>query len=123
MLTIEIERKAKLVSPFQTKLATNLIASRQFVFLASVKHCCFNVSACSPERKQDVEKNFEDIQGLTDELVVVVVQLLLRVPAVAIVGGVRHVPAIAWMGAPEMYVCSERLLVMNWQILQMQILS
>ena len=79
-----------MASPFQTKLATNLIASRQFVFFASVKHCSFNVSACSPERKQDVEKNFEDLQGLTDELVVVVVQLFLRVPAVAIVGGVRH---------------------------------
>ena len=51
MLTIEIERKAKLLSPFQTKLATNLIASRQFVFFASVKHCFFKVSACSPERK------------------------------------------------------------------------
>ena len=122
VLTIEIERKAKLVSPFQTKLATNLIASRQFVFFASVKHCFFKVSACSPERK-DIEKNFEDLQGLTDELVVVVVQLLLRVPAVAIVGGTWHLPAIAWVGAPEMYVRSERLLVMDWQILQMQILS
>ena len=92
MLTIEIERKAKLVSPFQTKLATNLIASRQFVFFASVKHCFFKVSACSPEGKswQDVEKGFEDLHVLTNELVVVVVQLLLRVPAVAIVGGVRH---------------------------------
>ena len=50
-------------------------------------------------------KNFEDLQGLTDELVVVVVQLLLRVPAVAIVGGVRHLL--------EMNVRSERLLVME----------
>ena len=104
-----------MASPFQTKLATNLIASRQFVFFASVKHCFFKVSACSPERKswKDVEKNFEDIQGLTNELVVVVVQLLLRVPAVAIVGGVRHLPVIAWVGAPEMYVRLERLLVMD----------
>ena len=60
-----------------------------------------------------VEKNFEDLQGLTDELVVVVFQLLLRVPAVAIVGGIRHLPAIAWVGAPEMYVSSERLLQMD----------
>ena len=57
--------------------------------------------------------NFEDLQRLTDELVVVVVQLLLRVPAVAIVGGTWHLPAIAWVGAPEMYVRSERLLVMD----------
>ena len=100
MLTIEIERKAKLVSPFQTKLATNLIASRQFVFFASVKHCFFKVSACSPGRKswQDVEKNLEDIRGLTNELVVVVVQLLLRVPAVPIVGGFRHLLALALVG-------------------------
>ena len=55
----------------------------------------------------------EDLQGLTDELVVVVVQLLLRVPAVTIVGGVRHFPVIAWVGAPEMYVRSEGLLVMD----------
>ena len=99
-MTVQIERKAKLVSPFQTKLATNLIASRQFVFFASVKHCFFKVSACSPRRKnlQDIEKNFEDIQGLTNELVVVVVQLLLRVPAVPIVGGFRHLLALALMG-------------------------
>ena len=89
MLTIEIERKAKLVSPFQTKLATNLIASRQFVFFASVKHCFFKVSACSPGRKswQDVEKTFEDIQGLTNELVRVLSQLFARQPSVAMVGG------------------------------------
>ena len=57
--------------------------------------------------------NFEDLQRLTDELVVVVVQLFLRVPAVAIVGGIRHLPAIAWRGAPEIYVRSKRLLVMD----------
>ena len=48
-----------------------------------------------------------------NELVVVVVQLLLSVPAVAIVGGVRHLPAMAWVGALEMYNRSERLLVMD----------
>ena len=58
-------------------------------------------------------KGFEDLQVLTNELVVVVVQLLLRVPAVAIVGGVRHLPVIAWVGAPEMYVSSESLLQMD----------
>ena len=80
-----------------------------------MKHCFFKVSACSPEGKnlQNVEKGFEDLQVLTNELVVVVVQLLLRVPAVAIVGGVRHLPVIAWVGAPEMFVRSERLLVMD----------
>ena len=100
MLTIAIKRESKMASPFQTKLATNLIASRQFVFFASVKHCFFKVSACSPGRKswQDVEENFEDIQDLTNELVVVVVQLLLRVPAVPIVGGVRHLFALALVG-------------------------
>ena len=100
MLTIAIKRESKMASPFQTKLATNLIASRQFVFFASVKHCFFKVSACSPERKswKDVEKNFEDIQGFTNELVVVVVQLLLRVPAVPIVGGFRHLLALALVG-------------------------
>ena len=59
------------------------------------------------------KKNFEDLKGLTDELVVVVFQLLLRVPAVAIVGGTWHLPVIAWAGAPEMYVSSERLLQMD----------
>ena len=114
VLTIEIERKAKLVSPFQTKLATNLIASRQLVFFASVKHCFFKVSACSPEGKcwQDVEKGFEDLQVLTNELVVVVVQLLLRVPAVAIVGGVRHLHLRGWE-LKKRYVYSDRLLVLN----------
>ena len=59
-MTIAIKRESKMASPFQTKLATNLIASRQFVFFASVKHCFFKVSACSPGRKswKDVEKNF-----------------------------------------------------------------
>ena len=41
---------------------------------------------------------FEDVQGLTNELVVVVVQLLLRVPAVPIVGGFRHLLALALVG-------------------------
>ena len=114
MLTIEIERKAKLLSPFQTKLATNLIASRQFVFFASVKHCFFKVSACSPEGKswQDIGKDFEDLQVLTNELVVVVVQLLLRVPAVAIVGGVWHLHLLGWE-LEKRYVYSDGLLVLN----------
>ena len=114
MLTIEIQRKAKLVSPFQTKLATNLIASRQFVLFASVKHCFFKVSACSPEGKcwQDVGKGFEDLQVLTNELVVVVVQLLLRVPAVAIVGRVRHLHLLS-RELKKKYVCSDGLLVLN----------
>ena len=114
MLTIEIQRKAKLVSPFQTKLATNLIASRQFVFFASVKHCFFKVSACSPEGKvgKGFEKGFEDLQVLTNELVVVVVQLLLRVPAVAIVGRVRHLHLLS-RELKKKYVCSDGLLVLN----------
>ena len=93
MLTIEIERKAKLLSPFQTKLATNLIASRQFVFFASVKHCFFKVSACSPEgiSWQDVEKGFEDLQVLTNELVRVLCKLFVRQPSVAMVGGGEHI--------------------------------
>ena len=113
-MTIALKRKAKVASLSPTKLATNLIASRQFVFFASVKHCFFKVSACSPEGKcwQDVGKGFEDLQVLTNELVVVVVQLLLRVPAVAIVGRVRHLHLLS-RELKKKYVCSDGLLVLN----------
>ena len=79
-----------------------------------MKHCFFKVSACSPEGKrwQDVEKGFEDLQVLTNELVVVVVQLLLRVPAVAIVGGVRHLHLLGWE-LKKRYVYADGLLVLN----------
>ena len=50
-MTIVLKRKAKVASLSPAKLATKLIASRQLVFFASVKHCFFKVSACSPERK------------------------------------------------------------------------
>ena len=50
-MTIALKRKAKVASLSPAKLATKLIASRQLVFFASVKHCFFKVSACSPERK------------------------------------------------------------------------
>ena len=91
-MTIALKRKAKVASLSPAKLATKLIASRQLVFFASVKHCFFKVSACSPERK--VHKMFRitlKSQGLTNEFVRVLSQLFVRQPFVAVVGGGEHI--------------------------------
>ena len=94
--TTKREAKVKTASPFQTKLATNLTASRQSVFSESVKHCPFKVSACSPEK---MESDVQYLLDHTNELVVVLVQLLLSVPAVVMFVGVSgHLPSSCLLG-------------------------